>query len=262
MLFTIHSEFFHLLINILNRYKCGCFWCLEVEFYWIFNSKNILHAVADYIIVVSLRLYSNTMLTDTDSSTHTKSFLEKWKTDKRSCEKYIYVWCSIFSWHFVSHSFCIKQTTKKFWYSIESTLLLLFFSCIWILLVFGFRTCFLVPYWKSSNLCFLCLAIACLIVWKIDCSPVHNCFSFLLQWRWSLSIHSKFIHSQIVLRKNDAKTASRLLHNTHTYKAKSMSFPLWKKNTEWINRLQDFHEWKLLTRLFSVKIVFPSHFIF
>lgn len=128
MLFTIHSEFFHLSINILNRYKCGCFWCLEVEFYWIFNSKNILHAVADYIIVVSLRLYSNTMLTDTDSSTHTNSLLEKWKTDKRSCEKYIYVWCSIFSWHFVSHSFCIKQTTKRFWYSIESTLLLLFFS--------------------------------------------------------------------------------------------------------------------------------------
>lgn len=110
-----------------------------------------------------------------------------------------------------------KQTTKRFWYSIESTLLLLFFSCIWILLVFGFRICFPVPYWKSSNLCFLCLAIACLIVWKIDCSPVHNCFSFLLQWRWSLSIHSKFIHSQILYwEKNDAKTASRLLHNTRT----------------------------------------------
>lgn len=79
MLFTIHSEFFHLSINILNRYKCGCFWCLEVEFYWIFNSKNILHAVADYIIVVSLRLYSNTMLTDTDSSTHTNSLFKNGK---------------------------------------------------------------------------------------------------------------------------------------------------------------------------------------
>lgn len=81
-----------------------------LDFLFFSNSKNILHTVADYFIVVSLRLYSNAKTKSCAS--HDDG--EHGTLNEIYTGIYIqYAHSNIFYWHFILNSFHIKQIERN-----------------------------------------------------------------------------------------------------------------------------------------------------